>query len=663
MTTSYFTDGEEYPYAGNPGKNDPVLKITGKISTARELILDKSGNKAVGLLVLGSESIAKGRSELPDLLNRKSLQYIYLSANIDSENAEEILSECEDASIFACTKEFLLSNALPPKKMNRHTVALNKQVTNIVNKKIESVVIPGDCSWEEYRAVKESLHLLKKYDWSGEEKDLFIINAYSLLNLFTTAVFPIKMIEEMTNGGMLDGRVASPRQRIDELWKLADKLPTSFTNRAIDIIGLLERLYTKNESECRKYSELKKRLSAGVDGQIAVIVPKAYYEDVLAADGILRSEKVTVVTANRFDNSIDYDEIIVVGEISGKRFDTFRCRAASVITVLLYDFELRLFRHREKEADRFEQDLNKKTGLISEDVQPLDVCPGKSNVESDNDAEILKFKTMTSDLDCYIEKIVAFDIGNLVGQVPTTGTAATADVVAVGTFTNGERILFSKYYKAFVFDKSKGTVTETDVEELESGDMLVFTRRDDFTRNMVDNVFDNLLSSGLLNESVKEAAFKSAYWKLALREYMDKHGCSYREISRRLSALGCKRHEVTIRTWLSDDYRIIGPLDEEAFVQIAELTADPDMKRDPKSFYEACRITRHERKKILSLIGRAIIDKLRGHLSERDGLLEAVYDNIDKLAVMLELETVAELNEPVAVSVNMINKPLTSQEG
>lgn len=662
VTASYFTDGEEYPYAGNPGRNDPVLKFTGKISTARELILDKSGNKAVGLLVLGSESISKGRSELPDLLNRKSLQYIYLSANIDSENAEEILSECENASIFACTGEFLLSHSLPPKEKNRYTAALDKQVENIVNKKIESVIIPGDCTWEEYRTVKKSLYLLSKFDWNGGEKDLFIMNAYSLLNLFTTAVFPIKIIEEMMNGGALSGRIVSPRQRLNGLWELTNKLPTSFVNHAVDVIGLLERLYTKNETECRKYTELKKRLFAGVGKRIAVIVPKAYYSDVLVANEITLSENVVIVTANRFDNSIEYDEIIVVGDFTGKRFDVFKCRAAADITVLLYDFESRLFRHREKTANRFEYELNKRTGVISEYDEPLGGIPGINNAQSDDDDKILEFKFMTTDLNYYIDKIGRFDIRTLVGQASSTGTTVTADVVAVGTFLDGERILFSKYYKAFVFDKAKGTVTETDVEKLVPGDMLVFTRRDDFTRNMVDNIFENLLSSGRLSEAIKEAAFKSAYWKLALREYMDKHGCSYREISKRLSALGCKRHEVTIRAWLNDDYRIIGPLDEEAFVQIAELTADPDLKRAPKSFYEACRITRHERREILNLVGRAIIDKLRGHLSEQGGLLEAVYDNVDKLAFTLELESVSELDEPFTISINMINKPLMAQE-
>jgi len=661
VTVSYFTDAEEYRYAGNPGRNDPVLKITGKISTARDLILDKSGNRAVGLLVLGSESIMKGRSELPDLLNRKSLGYVYLSVDIDSECTEEILKECENTTaIFACTRKFLLKHSLPAREKNQLTEILDRQVENIENRKIESVVIPYSCSWENYRAVKETLYTLTKFDLSSKDKDLFIINAYSLLSFFSTMVFPVELMDKAINDGLLSGLVVSPRRQINELWNLADKLPAAFTDHAVDVIDFLERLYIENETACRKYDALKDLLCSEKGRHIAVIVPKAYYADVLATDETLPTENVTVVTGNRFDNSVIYDKIIAVGDFSGKRFDIFKCCAAPDITVLLYEYESRMFRYKETVARRLENELDRKTGIISGENESLSKASGENEGPGDYTEETLQFRSMATDLDFYIDKMGEVDPRSLIGQSSVTGATATADVVATGVFSDGGRILFSKYYRAFVFDKVRGTVTETDVEKLEPGDILVFTRRDDFTKNMVDNIFDNLLSSDRLSKTVKEAVFKSAYWKLALREYMDQNACLYRDISEKLSALGCKRHEVTIRAWLHDDNRIVGPLDEEAFVQIAELTGNPDMKRDPKSFYEACRIVRHERREILNLVGRAIIDKLRGHLSEQGGLLEAVYDNIDKLAVISELESVAILDRPTAIPINMINRPLTA---
>ena len=58
IPAAYYTSGgEEYQFGLNPTKAEPVLKVTNKISTARDLVLDKHGNKVVGLLVTGGVSL------------------------------------------------------------------------------------------------------------------------------------------------------------------------------------------------------------------------------------------------------------------------------------------------------------------------------------------------------------------------------------------------------------------------------------------------------------------------------------------------------------------------------------------------------------------------------------------------------------------------------
>ncbi len=54
---------------------------------------------------------------------------------------------------------------------------------------------------------------------------------------------------------------------------------------------------------------------------------------------VLPVAKQTIVTANRFDATLVYDEVIAVGDIAGKRFNPLKCRAAKDITVLLYENE------------------------------------------------------------------------------------------------------------------------------------------------------------------------------------------------------------------------------------------------------------------------------------------------------------------------------------
>ena len=110
-TASYFTENDEYPYGGNLGKTEPILKITGKISVARKMILRPEENKIIGLCVLGNEFLVSGKTELPDLLNRKSLGYVLVSTHIDTENMTQVFEEVRNPSLFACTKDFLLEHS------------------------------------------------------------------------------------------------------------------------------------------------------------------------------------------------------------------------------------------------------------------------------------------------------------------------------------------------------------------------------------------------------------------------------------------------------------------------------------------------------------------------------------------------------------------------
>ena len=84
---------------------------------------------------------------------------------------------------------------------------------------------------------------------------------------------------------------------------------------------------------------------------------------------------LTITTANRFDNSVVYDRVIIVGNFAGKRFDVFRCMASQRIETLLYEFESNIFKYRMRNAKKAEAELNAMNTAVS--------------VEYDNDTEDL----------------------------------------------------------------------------------------------------------------------------------------------------------------------------------------------------------------------------------------------------------------------------------
>ena len=411
-----------------------------------------------------------------------------------------------------------------------------------------------------------------------------------------------------------------------------------------------------------KGTKLFDLLSQNSEKAIALIVPKAYYAELFStyfqAEG--HYSNVTCVTANRFDNSSSYDAIISVGNISGKRFDLIECFSAPSIEVLLYDSESKLFSHRRRKYIQSEKKLNARIKGLQGDDYERAVFPDDSNYEDDAQEEtVIEF----SDLDDFVDSMGAFDIKRLVSS-GTSGAArgGSAEVKFVGTFTTGEQILFSKYYSAVVFDQNVGAITETSPGKLMPGDVLVFTKKNDYTRNIVDMVFDQLLRTNRLSKSVQESAAKASYWKEALREYKVNNGLTFRAVARALNKLGSSLQEVTIRQWLIEESHIVGPRDEDTMRMIGEITEDPYLLSDTHGYFEACREVRHFRREILSLLAQAINDKLSNVRPQPGSIFEAVYENVENLSETLELEKVFELDETVNINNNLVNRPIMETE-
>lgn len=64
--------------------------------------------------------------------------------------------------------------------------------------------------------------------------------------------------------------------------------------------------------------------------------------------------------------------------------------------------------------------------------------------------------------------------------------------------------------------------------------MLVFVKRDDYTKNIVDFIYERLLRDGKLGQDAVNAFEKSQYWKEVLREYKEANGLTYRGVAQKL---------------------------------------------------------------------------------------------------------------------------------
>ena len=81
-----------------------------------------------------------------------------------------------------------------------------------------------------------------------------------------------------------------------------------------------------------------------------------------------------------------------------------------------------------------------------------------------------------------------------------------------------------------------------------------------------------------------------------------------------------------------------------------------------KEYVAACKIVRRERRLILERIEKAISDKLSGNIPSENSILKVVYDNVDSLSEMYELECVSKLENSVNINISLVNKPIMETE-
>lgn len=365
VPVSYCSENEEYPYGGNPGKIEPAIKITNSVSNARSIVTGHwQGNETwindvVGVSIIGFGSISRARTEVAEIMKRRKLKYVFVSYNISSEEGETLLDEVEDASVFACTTEYLLNSSFPIVVQNPYTEELDKQISSVINH--ETIAIPVktfDCDWNVYKKVQIALARLRHSDY--KETEDFVPLAHSVMNLMITSVFPFQLMENLVESGVLG--VESPLKRIIRLTDMISAFTGETKEAAKTILNFLEDGYTKLLTCSPKEQTLFDLLSNHRNQKVAVIVPKAYYANILYNQNVLdyfeEATQLCISTANKFDYSQQYDVIVAIGTIWGKNFDPFRTRASSTIYVIVSAVEENIFKYRKKLAATTEQKFN-----------------------------------------------------------------------------------------------------------------------------------------------------------------------------------------------------------------------------------------------------------------------------------------------------------------
>lgn len=658
ITASYYTDTAVQHFSGNLGKNEPVMKFTSKVSVARSLAAKRTGNRCTGVLVFDDEIIEKSKTELPGLLRVRGLKYAYIFASLDSEAAPDLLENNKEAALFACTKEFL-ETCKRKDVDNRYTREMYKQIRTILNHKNSYKLLTGPISAAERREFYEAIGVVRSSYYEINSKDDFIACSWALMRLLETAVFSLFKMNSMAERETIP--VESTSARLQFLKETAQQFPGELEASANRIIDILEsgcnRLTEHNEKEYALYDLIKENRKQ----RLCIVVPKAYHIRVLEKSNIrlcvTDPSKLTICTANGFNRSITYDKIIVAGDYTGKRFNALKCSSADEIITLLYQSEYYSYRRRVKAARAQYNNYNEratfkfkyKRELIEEEVEDRIV----TDVDAGAVEEVVK------DLDQYIMELEA---RSLWLNVPSglSGRRELADVEAVVKFESGERAYLTKYYHAYVLDTENGKVNEkVPVSKLADGDSIVFTRADDATRDIADDVLQMLLDSGKLREETKMYFEISRSWKSAMWDYMEKKTLTSGKLATKLKDAGISVGRQTIIAWMNPYTRTICPNDSENIRIIGIVTENEFLSDAHSMVYSACSRIKAMRREILKNIAAQIIRKINGETRPDNPIEGVIYDRIESLADVLVIESIHPVEK--SIPANYTNRPISKQ--
>lgn len=238
----------------------------------------------------------------------------------------------------------------------------------------------------------------------------------------------------------------------------------------------------------------------------------------------------------------------------------------SELTVLFYQFENKYYnslQRRNKQYSenikatinskgiRSETDSSKRKGF-SDLYSSDDVIETTS--ESSFDILDFEFKLDNAQYSRYVAK------GNLIDSIKAKRIVFESDFVIYTT----ESHKFLVINELIERKGEKANLHRRKVESLQTGDVIALINTD---RDILVELVEK-------NANTKELASVKQWtelWKNLLKDYYASIGNDFKKLVEDLRKNDCKKHEVTIRTWLQDESRI-GPDDDSDLISIALLT-------------------------------------------------------------------------------------------
>jgi hypothetical protein len=640
-TVSYFTEHEEHRLKGNSGNNEPVIKITNTLSNARKLVMNQYENIVTNLVVFGNDRVSGNMSILEELLNFETLMHIQVNVHIGSMVGEELLNYYSNPEVFALTSNIINRDEFKFAGKNDITKSFRKKIDLINQRTVKFKNIGEIIPEEEYFDIYSRIRRLKNSELNSEILDSFVLQAYGLLKLFRTAIFTMQEYESLVDDLKIGQR--KPIDKLSELEIDIMKLGDKYKEDGIFIVNKLKEFHDLLYDKSILKDELLSRLKYNhKHRKIAIVVPYAYYSNIIYELGIGQKVygEISVYTANRFDNARCFDEIYVIGFTEGKRFNAYRNYNGRRVLILGYEYEKKFVQYHARKSEEYCKKLVAKSTKIE--------CESKNIVvpEVEIDGDLSNFVRT---------KLTSINMADYINGSNYNGSS-TSEATVAAIFDDGEKAFFTKGYKPYVLDAGNRNIIRKNVDKVNRGDVLVFTKNGTITQDIVDEMLIDLVENSLLDEKDIEAYKYWKRWKVLLRTHIDESDNDYRQVSKNFKNVGVNKQPQTIRTWIEPQYHITGPKEKNVFRKLGEVVDDEDLLINGEKYWRSTNKIRSIRTNILKLIGQSVMNEICG-ISFNDPIYKRISSNTQRIADLLEISSIEKI-QPTKLPNSLVNRPL-----
>jgi len=196
----------------------------------------------------------------------------------------------------------------------------------------------------------------------------------------------------------------------------------------------------------------------------------------------------------------------------------------------------------------------------------------------------------------------------------------------------------------------KANLHRRKVESLQTGDVIALINTD---RDILVELVEK-------NTNTKELASVKQWtelWKNLLKEYYASIGSDFKKLVEDLRKNDCKKHEVTIRTWLQDESRI-GPDDNADLISIALMTNSNPLLDNINTVREAIRKMTGWRMKASDFI----TDKIKAQIHEfADSSIINKKISVEGLGSVIVLKVIEVSNSWENIDVRYVNRLLQKE--